>query len=453
MITEHEISIARHCISYAMANGADAVRVSLSDSTMDGCTLLNGVLDKVTHAADRSIYLYIFADKRYGTFSTNRLEKDDLEKFIIQSIAMVRMLGEDLCRSLPSPERTAKDAKTGRELGMYDSRYEFSDSDSRLARAKEMSIRSEISGEDYTLISEECEYSESSDDNFVADSQGFEGRHTETCFSVFSEMTIQDPEGSKYSGFWWESSFDKDGIDLKGCAKKALKRAVDQIGPKKRRSGHYKMVVDTSVATKLIAPVLTALNAASIQQKMSFLDGSVGQQVFPEGMTLMDMARTPGKNGSRLFDTEGVATKDASIIENGVVKQYFVNTYMSAKMGIEPTVEDISRPCLMPFIKDKSLSSQEKALSLKDLLTISGSGILVTGFNGGNCNPVTGDFSFGIEGFAFSRGKITHPVREMLITGNILELWNSLTAVASDARPSVRWQIGSLAFENVSFSA
>jgi PmbA protein len=258
-------------------------------------------------------------------------------------------------------------------------------------------------------------------------------------------MTIQDKEGSKHSGFWWESSFDKDSVDLKGCAQRALDRAVRQIGPKKRRGGHYKMVVDTSVATKLIAPVITALNAASIQQKMSFLDGTIGQQIFPEGMTLMDMARTPGKNGSRLYDTEGVATKDAPIIENGVVKQYFVNTYMAAKMGIEPTIEDISRPCLLPF--------GEKELSLKDLLELSGSGILVTGFNGGNCNPVTGDFSFGIEGFAFSRGKITHPVHEMLITGNILELWNNLTAVGSDARPCVRWQIGSLAFKNVSFSA
>ncbi len=445
MITEKEINIARHCISYALANGADAVRVSLNDSTMDGCTLLNGVLDKVTHAADRSIYFYIFADNRYGTFSTNRLETEDLEKFIIQSITMVRMLGEDRYRSLPSPERTAKDAKTGRELGMYDCRYESSDSDTRLERAREMSIFSQIAGKEYTLISEECEYSESYDDNFVADSQGFEGRHTETCYSVFTEMTIQDKEGSKHSGFWWESSFDKDSVDLKGCAQRALDRAVRQIGPKKRRGGHYKMVVDTSVATKLIAPVITALNAASIQQKMSFLDGTVGQQVFPQGMTLMDMARTPGKNGSRLYDTEGVATKDAPIIENGVVKQYFVNTYMAAKMDIEPTVEDISRPCLLPF--------GEKELSLKDLLELSGSGILVTGFNGGNCNPVTGDFSFGIEGFAFSRGKITHPVHEMLITGNILELWNNLTAVGSDARPCVRWQVGSLAFKNVSFSA
>lgn len=213
------------------------------------------------------------------------------------------------------------------------------------------------------------------------------------------------------------------------------------------------MVVDTNVASRLVSPIFTALNASSIQQKMSFLDKSLGKQVFPEGMTLMDMARTPGKAGSRLFDTEGVATSDSPIIENGFVRQYFTNTYMSNKMDMKATVEDISRPCLQPYLKGNTLPYKEKDLSLEDILRISGNGILVTGFNGGNCNPVTGDYSFGIEGFAFSKGRITHPVKEMLITGNLMELWNNLLAAGSDARPSVRWQIPSLAFEDVSFSA
>ena len=122
-------------------------------------------------------------------------------------------------------------------------------------------------------------------------------------------------------------------------------------------------------------------------------------------------------------------------------------------MGIQPTVEDISRPCLMPFIKGEDLSNKEKEVSLKDILRLCGNGILVTGFNGGNCNPVTGDFSFGIEGFAFKNGKTLHPVREMLITGNLMELWSNFLAAGSDSRASVRWQIPTLAFENVSFSA
>jgi PmbA protein len=186
---------------------------------------------------------------------------------------------------------------------------------------------------------------------------------------------------------------------------------------------------------------------------MSFLDGSKGQKLFPDGLTICDLARTPGKSGSRLYDSEGVATADRAIIENGVVKEYFVSTYMAGKTGFEPTVEDISRPCLLPFIRDKKLADGEKNVSLEDILRICGNGIYITGFNGGNCNPVTGDFSFGIEGFAFKHGRIIHPVKEMLITGNMLTLWGSLIAAGSDARTSSRWQIPTLAFNDVSFSA
>ena len=262
-------------------------------------------------------------------------------------------------------------------------------------------------------------------------------------------MTIEGADGNKYSGFWWENSPMSADLDINGVSSKALERAVSQIGPKSRKGGKYKMVVDSNVASRLISPLLTALNASSIQQKMSFLDGKLEEKVFPDCMTLMDMARTPGRSGSRLFDTEGVATKDTPIIENGVIRQYFVNTYMANKMGIPPTIEDISRPCLMPY----HLSGEEKEVSLKDILNTCGSGIYVTGFNGGNCNPVTGDFSYGVEGFAFSRGKITHPVKEMLITGNIIELWNTLITVGTDARKCSRWQIPTVAFEGVSFSA
>ncbi len=455
MITDKEIQIARHCIGYATAHGASAVRVSLNKSVTDACTILNGELDKVSHSADRSIYLYLFVNGRYGTFSTNRLEEADLETFISKAIDMVRMLGEDLCRKLPDIGRTAKDAVTGRELGLFDADYAKISSEDRLANAFRLSrfLETKEKAEGYSLISEECEYSCTADDSYLADSNGFEGRHSETTFGTFCEMTIEDKEGSKYSGYWWQTTPKASDVDYDGCAAKALERAVRQIGPKKRRSGKYRMVVDSTVSSRLVSPLLTALNASSIQQKMSFLEDSIGRQVFPENMTLMDMARTFGKNGSRLFDTEGVATKDAPIIEKGVVKQYFVNTYMSEKMGIAPTVEDISRPCLMPFIKGKDLQDGEKEVSLKDILKTARNGILVTGFNGGNCNPVTGDFSFGIEGFAFSDGKTVHPVKEMLITGNIMELWNSLTAAGSDARPSSRWQIPSLAFENVVFSA
>ena len=454
MITSEERNIARHCIEYAMRLGAEGIRLSLNKNEMDSCSMLNGELDKVSHSADRSIYIYLYVDGKYGTFSTNRLDEKEVENFISKAIVMVKMLGEDRCRRLPDPERTAKDACGGMELGLYDSHYEGCDSDSRLKKAEEMSIiRSLPEAEGYKVISEECEYAESLDDTILMDSQGFEGRHTETSFNCFSELTIQDSEGNRYSGYWWEASPHFDVLKLKECSHTALERAISQIGPRSRRSGRYRMIVDGTVASRLVSPLINALNASAIQQKMSFLDGSLEKKMFSEGLTIMDNARTPGKSGSRMYDSEGVATQNRAIIDHGVVKQYFVSTYMAEKTGFAPTVEDISRPCLSPFMAGKELTDLEKGVSLKDILVQCGNGIYVTGFNGGNCNPVTGDFSFGIEGFAFSKGKITHPVKEMLITGNIVELWNSLTAAGTDTRSSSRWQIPTLAFENVSFSA
>ena len=93
MIGTHEIELARYCIEYAIKGGASAARLSLNKNVMDAYTILNGEFDKVSHSADRSIYLYLFVDGRYGTFSTNRLEKKELEDFISQAIVMVRMLG------------------------------------------------------------------------------------------------------------------------------------------------------------------------------------------------------------------------------------------------------------------------------------------------------------------------------------------------------------------------
>ena len=74
MISEKEIDIARKCIDIALKKGADAARMSLNKCVSDSVTIFNGEIDKVTHSADRSLYMYIFADGRYGTFSTNRLD-------------------------------------------------------------------------------------------------------------------------------------------------------------------------------------------------------------------------------------------------------------------------------------------------------------------------------------------------------------------------------------------
>ena len=440
MIDSKEIALARKCLESALQKGAQKVRVTLNKSIMDLAGTLNGELDKTSHCLDRSLSINLIVDGRFGSFSTNRIE--DTDSFLDKAIDKARMLATDEFRDLPAPERTAKDATEGTELGLYDPEYSNTDAQKRIETALAASI---FKCSPEGLISEEAEYTESISDTLILDSNGLYCRHTETSFDYGVEMTVQDGQGNKFSGYWWDSSNRRKDLDTSNICPKALERARAQMNPLPHPGGKTCLVLDPEVSSRVVSPVLKALSAYSIQQNNSFLTGKLGQKVFPDSLTIIDDCRVPLSRGSYLFDSEGVATKTVPIIEKGVVKEYFVNTYMAGKMGIEPTIESATRPKVQAWPRP--------GLTQPDILEMCGSGILVTGFNGGNSNSSTGDFSYGIEGFAFENGKITHPVREMLITGNFITLWNNLLAAGEDARGCMSKVIPTLAFSNVDFSA
>ena len=437
-LTQTEIDLAQYCLAYALQAGAQKVRITLSKSLMNLIGLLNGEVDKTAHALDRSLQLQLFVEGRYGTFSTNKLEKEGLEEFIREAIDTVKMLQEDSYRDLPAPERVAKDARTGRELGLYDPAYDTLTAEQR----REMALAS--CHWPCGAIAEEGEYSDSVFDTLTIDSQGLYARHTETSFEIGYETTVEDARGNHFSSYWWDATPLLKDLQWKDCAEIAYKRALAQVGVQDTTGGKYTVVVDTECASTLLTPVLNALGGFALQQKNSFLVGSLGKQLFPEQLTILDLPRTAGETGCRLFDSEGVATREMPIIDKGVVKTYFLNTYIAAKMEMAPTVEDATRVKVLPVGGCKTLD---------ELLEATGDCILVTGFNGGNSNPVTGNFSYGIEGFLVRGGKKVHPVRELLITGNFLQLWNNLVATADDARPCLSKLIPSLAFTNVDISA
>ena len=433
-----EIELAKYCLEFALREGAEKVRITLTKSLLNLVGVLNGEVDKVSHALDRSMQINLFVDGRYGTFSSNRMEKEGLEAFIKEAISTVRMLEKDSFRDLPAPERQVKDAIDGRELDLYDPEYENMTAEKRRALALGSSRFSK------ELISEEGEYSDSLFDSVTIDSNGLFARHTETSFEIGFEVTVEDKKGNRYSGYWWDATPRLKDLKIDTCSATAIERAKAQIGPKAIKSGKYTVVIDSECASKVLTPVLNALGGFSLQQKNSFMDGTIGKKMFPESLTIMDLPHSKGETGSRLFDSEGVATKETAIIEKGIVKEYFLNTYIAAKMGMEPTVEDATRVKVMPAGGCKTRD---------DILAKVQDCILVTGFNGGNSNSATGNFSYGIEGFLVKGGKIAYPVKEALMTGDFLTLWNNLIFAAEDARLCMSKLIPSIAFAGVDISA
>lgn len=449
MITKEDKALVRQCIAMILAQGADAARVTLNRSVEELVATLNGEVDKVTRCEDSSLALDIFIDGRFGSFSTNRTQADALESFVRKAADMARAMEPDPLRKLPAVEHKAADAVTGLEAGLYDAAQEAVTPAQRVQNALKAAAWGKCPApEGMVLLSEEGEYSDSCNDNLIMDSEGLECCHTETSFDYGVEVTVADAQGRKYSGYAWDSSSRAEGLDAEGCGRRALERACARRDSAALPGGQYTMVVDSEVAGKLVTPLLNALNGYSLQQGNSFLDGSLGQKIFADGMTLVDIPRTKGLQGAKYYDSEGVATADKPIIEGGVVKQYFLNTYMAGKMGMAPTVESATKVKMMPWPR----SGPEQARDRAALLRRCRSGIIVTDFNGGNCNPATGDFSYGIEGFLFEDGVLVRPVDGMLITGNIKILWQHFLAAADDARPCLSKLIPTLAFSSVDFS-
>lgn len=169
--------------------------------------------------------------------------------------------------------------------------------------------------------------------------------------------------------------------------------------------------------------------------------GKVGQKLFSERFTLTDEPLRPRGINSRPFDGEGLASRTLPIVEAGVLRNLFVDTYYGRKAGLTPTSGGSSNLVLASGKGDKDA-----------LVAAAGSGLYLTSWLGGNSDDNTGDFSYGLRGHLIEGGKIGRPVGEMNVTGNLIELWRQLAAVGADPFPYTSNLVPSLMFEGVSFS-
>lgn len=617
-ISNAEIEIADKSVQMALNAGASAVMVSLDKAKTEIYALLDGEIDNIRQTGDRSLTFNIYADGKYGTFSTNRFEEDSLRDFLCKAVETVRMLVADPFRGLPDKKDLATDAVNGDEMGLCWYGYDSVSRDEKLEMARRVSVFGEFSApssdRNWRVVSEEVEYNNTLSDTYLTSSDGCRCRQTETSFEVSSQVTVEDNEGNKYSGLWWDYGVSPEKVLSSECGRKAVEMAVMQIAPVNADKGKYTMVVSRLVSCRLLQPVLNALSSLSVYQKSSFLADALGKQVFSKGLNVMDMPLEKGKSGAILFETDGRACMNREIITDGVVKENFTSIYMSRKLGIPPTSSCPNRPVLLPFVSEELLGGErggghcgvsgagldgsglgavigggrgdglgaasgggrgvelgavsgdgrgielcvvngggrgtelvgglgaergvasgdgrgvergagfgaasgdgrgvergemsgsglgavngvergvelgvanggERGVELgvvngggrgaglgavngaehglkadlfvneiaqKDILDLCGSGILVTDFNGGNCNSATGDFSYGVSGFLFENGKITSPIDSMLITGNMTDLWSNLLAAGSDPVPGMSRQVPTLAFRDVTFNA
>lgn len=437
MITDDNKKLAQWAMDYALKNGCEAAKIVLYSNSNASFELRDAKMDKLQQASESGLSLNLFVDNKYGSYSTNRLDRKELESFIKNGIESTRYLAEDKARVLPEASRYYKGGKP--DLQLFDSKLYGINPDEKVAIAR--AAAEEVLGKDQRIISVTSSYGDGESTSYRLTSNGFEGESSSTWLSVSAEVAVKGEGEARPSSYWYDSALFYDKLIKNDIGAKALERVLRKLGQKKAASGKYTMVVDPMNSSRLLSPIMSALYGSALQQKNSFLLDKLDTKVGAGHLNLMDEPHLIGANGARYFDSEGVATERRAIFEDGVLKTYFIDTYNAQKMEVAPTVNSPSILVLKPGNKD-----------LNGLVADVQKGILITGFNGGNCNSSTGDFSYGIEGFLIENGQLTQPVNEMNVTGNMLKLWSSLIAVGNDPRSNSSWRIPSLVFQDVDFS-
>lgn len=437
MITEDNKKLTQWAMDFALKNGCQAAKIVLYANSNSSFELRNAKMDRLQQASESGLAISLYVDGRYGSYSTNRLDKHELETFIKNGIESTRYLAVDEARVLPDPSRYYKGGMP--DLELYDNSFHALDPDRKVELAR--MAAEEALGKDERIISVDTSYGDGESAAYRLTSNGFEGEEKSTWFSLSASVSIKGEGEARPSDYWYDSALFYDKLQTQGIGSEALRRVLRKLGQQKIASGKYTMVLEPTVAGRLLTPVISALYGSALQQRNSFLLDKLGQKVASDKLTLIDEPHLIGASGASYFDNEGVATVRRPIFEEGVLRTYFIDTYNARKMGVEPTISGPSVLVMPTGTKnvDGLVADVER-------------GILVTAFNGGNNNSSTGDFSYGVEGFLIEKGHLTQPISEMNVTGNLLTLWQSLAAVGNDPKLNRSWRIPSLAFEGVDFS-
>jgi PmbA protein len=428
------LELAAWSIQTAKSAGADGSRVSLNGDRSVEISYREQKPENIKEASTKGLTIEVFANGRYAAHSTSDLRREALKDFISKAVTMTKLLAEDKFRSLPDPKYYEGRATV--DLRTTDPAYAQLTPEGRHEVAKAVEAASLAKGGN-KIISVTAQEQDGYSESVQMTRNGFEGYSEGTYYVAGASVTMQDEGDRKPAGYYYVVSTHREEMPRpEEVGARAAQRTIDLLGGKKIKTATLPIIVENQNAPRLVGGFLAGMYGRNVQQKASFLAEKKGQKVGSKQFTLVDDPLIVGGLGSRTFDGDGFAAKKRAMIDEGVLKEFYVDWYYSRKLGWEPTTGGPSNLIIPPGKR-----------AVKDIMKDLGTGILVTGFIGGNSNSTTGDFSVGIFGTQFENGVPVQAVAEMNIAGNHLEFWNKLAEVANDP-----WMFSSQRFPSLVFT-
>lgn len=446
-MTRSPEAISHEMLDLARKAGAEAADTIVIDGSSVSVEVRGGALEHAERAESTDVGLRVFIGKQQAIVSGSDSRPETLAAMAERAVAMAREAPEDPFAGLADPEQLAGDFSVD-SLELFDSTPEPSADalmqDALTAEAAALAV------EGVTQVSDSAA-SYGTHRVHLSATNGFSGGYARSSRSVSCVAISGEGTGMERDYDGDSRSFQSDLRSPDEIGRIAGERAVQRVGALKPETGRFPVLFDERISSSLIGHLLAASNGAAVARGASWLKDSLGQQVLPAHLSLIEDPHRPRIAGSRPFDAEGLPTARRMIVENGVLTGWTLDLSSARKLGMKSTgnaARGVSGP---PSPSNWNLSLTQGESSRDDLLRDMGTGLLVTSMIGSTINPNTGDYSRGASGFWVENGEISHPVNECTIAGNLRDMLMRIIP-ANDARTYLSRVVPSLLIEGMTLA-
>ncbi len=425
-------AVVARALDTARQLGADSAEVSISRQTGISVSTRAGEVENIEFNKDGALGIAIYRDGCKGSSSTTDLGEAAVRHAVEAALEISRHTSADPCAGLADADWLAWDAP---EVELLFPQAADPQAGIELARRCELHA---LAADPRIRHSDGGSYTSHYGIKVYGNSHGFVkgyagSRHSLSC------VLIGEQDGEMQRDYGYSTCRDlRDLWTPERIAEEAVERTVSRLGARKIATCTVPVLFAPEAATSLFGHLVGAISGGSLYRKSSFLLDSLGQQLFPDWLQIEERPWLARGLASSPFDAEGVRTKDAAIIRNGVLETYLLTTYSARKLGMHSTGH--AGGIHNWFV-------QGRGEGLDALLRQMGTGLLVTELMGQGVNIVTGDYSRGAAGFWVENGEIAYPVEEITIAGHLRDMFRQIVAVGSDVETRSSLQTGSILIE------
>jgi PmbA protein len=427
-------SLVSDVVAFAMKAGASDAEAVAREGDEFSVNVRMGQVETLKESGSRGLGLRVFLGKRTGSASTSDLTAEGIRQLVNGAMALANVTEEDPFIGLPE---AGEFGKADGDLHLYfEDVYSLTGPEriewARRAEAAAMAADPRITNSDGGS------FDATTGRKALANSRGFTGSYRTSYAGVSAAPLAKDADGKMQRDGWWSSARRFANLESpEAVGAEAARRTLRRLGARRVPTQRVPIVFAPESARTLVGSVFDAASGDAIWRGASFLAGKLGESIAAGSVTVVDdntllLPNGVGGFGTSPFDDEGLPSLRTVVVENGVLRNYLLNTYTARKLGMKSTHNAARGLAGTPGTGCGNLYLEPGVLAPEQIIGGVSKGLYVTSLMGFGTNLVTGDYSRGATGLWIENGQLTHAVEEVTIAGNLAEMLRSVSAIGND---------------------